>query len=182
MTFYRITSNEGQDLGIYKGADEDEARASLPLRFYEIVVTVVLSSSGMGDATEEAYDDYCNFVEREIDERVGFEVNVERARYGLPGRRPLGQDTEACDSVAAALIDLWGEWCDSAAEEKQAAKDDAILGELAVSPLEIDGLRDAALVAGDKAMVAICDRAEEGDDDALREVRRVLEQAEAMGE
>lgn len=183
MAFYRIMSKDGKDLGIYEGEDEAHARNKVPLRFHEIVVVVVLSSSGMGSlATEEDYDSYCDFIESNIDDRVGFEVNVERARFGLPGRRPLGQDTDACDAVDAALIDLWGEWCEAAEEEKEEAAQDAILGEIAMSKWEIDGLRDAALIAGDKAMMAICDRADAGEQEALREVRRVIDAHKAMGE
>lgn len=111
MRFYRLT-NKGNDLGIYAGEDEDGARRALELTFTEINVTVILSSNGMGPhGTEEEFDDYCTFVENTLDERVGFEVRVERAGFGYLGRRPHGNDMEACDAVEAALIDLWGEWC-----------------------------------------------------------------------
>lgn len=85
-------------------------------------VSVVLDSDGMGDsgdaaADEADYDAFCDFVEEHLDERVDFEVDVDRAPFGKPGRAPHGEDEQAVAAVREALQDLWDEWCAGAGSE-----------------------------------------------------------------
>lgn len=53
------------------------------------------------------------------------------------------------------------------------------MGVVIVTSTQIEQLREAAVAAGDYKLVELCDRAQDGDEAALRECARLIEEAEA---
>ncbi|MDP3909348.1 MAG: hypothetical protein Q8Q14_03070 [Gemmatimonadales bacterium] len=77
----------------------------------------------------------------------------------------------AVKAVEAAVVDD---------DEDEDEDDEGATAVEADDIVAIDALRTEAGAAGDAAMVAICDRAILGDEDAMRDVRDALESARAM--
>lgn len=128
-----------------------------------VTATVTLTSYNMGDdATEADYNSWTEFVCRHIDERAGFEVNVEIERFGTAGNDTFvgnlneGQLEELRHLVQ---IELWEEWCSNPgfvnAEEAGARDCDSDVS---------DGVDPAALTEGpgrvgaDEALVSAMGR------------------------
>jgi len=75
--------------------------------------TVTLTSYNHGDdCTEDDFDDWTYFVDRHIDERTGFDVAVDSARFGEPGDDVVsGATDEQEETIHAAIAELWIDWC-----------------------------------------------------------------------
>lgn len=72
--------------------------------------TLVLGSDGMGEnATDEDFDAWVQFVCDRIDERCGFEVDVDVCDGD--DSVYVGDDEDAASVVRGAKAALWREWC-----------------------------------------------------------------------
>lgn len=77
-----------------------------------IRATVWLSSDGMGDeATEADYDSYVAYVSARIDERCGFEVDLNAEDWGRPCLQRTTGDSDDRETADRVVQDLWDEWC-----------------------------------------------------------------------
>lgn len=74
--------------------------------------SVTLSSENMGDANEEDYTAWVQFVCDHIDEACGFEVEVDSHRFGEVGEAVFSPHEDKRQVVAEVLQDLWTQWCE----------------------------------------------------------------------
>jgi hypothetical protein len=74
--------------------------------------TLVLGRDGMGDANEEDFEAWVAYVCARIDERAGFEVDVDEqpARGGQNDTIEGGTD-EQRETIAEVKRSLWDDWC-----------------------------------------------------------------------
>lgn len=74
------------------------------------MITVTLTSYNMGDVTEYDYLGWVEFVQDNLSDRVGTDVEVEAAPFGRgPAEDRIVPDRD--DDVKGALIELWDDWC-----------------------------------------------------------------------
>lgn len=89
-------------------------------------VEVVLTTHGMGDASEADFDAWASYVAARINERAGLDVSVDQARFGegggdrvnfADGVKDGDAPNDACETVREALRGLWDDFC---ADERSA--------------------------------------------------------------
>lgn len=82
------------------------------------MATLILGRDGMGgSAAEEDFSSWVLFLCRLIDERCGFEVDVdERDRGGVQSDTIIGATDEQRQTIDEAKRALWDEWCAARSE------------------------------------------------------------------
>lgn len=77
------------------------------------MITVTLTSYNMGEnVTEHDYLGWVGFVQDNLSDRVGTDVEVEAAPFGRgPAEDRIVGVIAVWEPVKEALIELWDDWC-----------------------------------------------------------------------
>jgi len=77
------------------------------------MISVTLTSYNMGDVTEADYDAWIQYVSDRIDERCGFEVDLDACAFDRPAFTTAIAGATAAEEevIRAALAALWEEAC-----------------------------------------------------------------------
>jgi hypothetical protein len=82
---------------------------------------IVLGRDGLGDASEADFDSWVSYVSANIDERAGFEVEVDtRGERDVQSDEITGND-EQRETIGETVAALWEDWCAEGAPSVEVA-------------------------------------------------------------